>query len=122
MIIEKNNRREIIISDGDKKIIFTKHEWLPKYEVELKLGSGGGNASGLKFTRDAVSWIFNETPCIMLHGVIEKTNPASRAFSLTVPWEQYDETPDFWKFRCGIQYWIDNAKGYNMSKAEGKRP
>lgn len=122
MIVEKNNRREIVISDGDKKIIFRKHEWLPKCEVSLEFGSGGGNASGLKFTRDAIAWVFNETPCIMLHGVIEKTNKASRAFSLTVPWEQYGETDTHWLFRCGIQYWMDNAVGHDKTKAEGKRP
>lgn len=121
MNIEKDNRKVLVLSEGDRKIIFDKHPYLPEYNVTLELGSGNGNAAGLKFVRDAVAWVFNETPCIMLRGAIDKNNAASKAFSHTVPWEQYDETDSAWLFRCGIQYWMDNAIGYNTSKAEKKR-
>lgn len=124
MIVEKNNRNEIVITDDkkEKRIIFHKHEYLPQYYVTLELGSGNGDAAGLNLVRDAVSWVFNNTPCIMLRGTISKSNPASRAFSLTVPWEQFGETNDEWLFRCGIQYWINNAKDHNLDKAKGKKP
>lgn len=121
MNIEKDNRNTLVISDGDRKIIFDKHPYLPEYNVTLELGAGNGNAAGLKFTRDAVAWVFTETPCIMLRGQIDKNNTASKVFSHTVPWEQYGETNKFWLFRCGIQYWMDNAKNYDTSKAEKKR-
>lgn len=122
MKVEKNNRKILVISENERRIIFNKHPYLPEYQVTLELGSGNGNAAGLKFTRDAIAWVFNETPCIMLRGQINKNNTSSKAFSHTVPWEQYGETDSVWLFRCGIQYWMDNAVGYDKTKAENKRP
>jgi len=122
MIIEKDNRQTIVISEGDRKIVFNKHVYLPEYKVTFQLGEGNGNAAGLKFVRDAFAWVFNNTPCIMLKAAVPKTLKPVKAFSVNIPTEIYGETDQFWLFRCSIQYWMDNSVGYNNSKAEGKRP
>ena len=130
MIVEKNNRQVLILSEKgtflgnhevNRKIKFDKHPYLPEYKVTFELGEGNGDAAGLKFVRDSFAYVFNETPCIMLRSLVPKEMKAVKAFAVNIPTEIYGETDKYWMFRCSIQYWMNNSVGYDTSKAEKKR-
>lgn len=124
MIVEKNDRTKIVLADADKqrRITFIKHKYLPVYSVAINFGDGGGDKTGLKFIRDAFTWIFNETPCIMLRAPILKSNKAARAFATNIPAKIENETEEAWNFVISIQYWINTAKDHNLDKAKRKKP
>lgn len=118
MNIDLNDRKMAVVSDGDMRVTFKKHEYLPQFVVSIDLGPGNGNAAGLKFVRDAFTWAFNETPCIMLYGSTSKSQPEARNFILNIPAEQYKESPDEWFFRIGIEEWAATTPGADKARAK----
>jgi len=73
--------------DPDLQGIKNKDGEALSYTIWLELGERGGDKEGLRFTRDAISWMFNETPCLEIVGYIDEYNRASSAFANAAQWD-----------------------------------
>lgn len=116
--------RRIIFSSDDhkKKIMFLRKAILPEYRIVFQFTPDKNNEDDIKLIKDASAYMFTETPCIMLRCITEKAETDIRDLLLSVSWQEYEEVDMFKFYRCGIQQWINNADGYDTSKAEAKRP
>ena len=110
---------------GDGRIVFFKDQCTPfTYAIHLELPAGGGDAAGLKFIRDCISAMFNETDALILHGYIKEGNLASKQIASACKWlpkPEMDRGEHSYRYMT-ISRWIMKQGKAGLEKAEARRP
>jgi hypothetical protein len=86
--------------------------------IDLRFVSGCGK-NGLEAVRQAMKYLFEETPCLVIFGTIPKKNKASRFFATACHWKTERLDDEYVISRMTIGRWI---KHYGPSeKAQTKK-
>lgn len=112
-------------SDGkDGKVLFWPSDNPAVFAISLELPAGGGNAAGVKFIRECIDTMFNETPALLLYGVILNDNLASKQIASVCQWGANPERDyDKYTYRfTTIGHWIKKRGKDTLAKAEARRP
>lgn len=92
--------------------------------ISLELPAGGGNAAGVKFIRECIDTMFNETPALKLYGLIRDDNLASKQIATVCQWDSDpSKDADGYTYRfTTIGRWIKKRGPSALAKAEARRP
>lgn len=112
-------------SDGrGGRVLFWPSDHPAEFAISLELPQGGGGAAGLKFIRECIDAMFNETPALRLYGLIEVDNLASRQIASACWWRpdpKRDGNGYTYRY-MNIGHWIRRRGGATLAKAEARRP
>lgn len=111
-------------TNEDGRILFLPLDHPAVFVIKLELPAGGGNAQGVKFIRECIDQMFNDTPALILCGWIEDSNLASKQIASVCQWDAKPEKDhDGYTYRfTTIGRWIKKRGKQGLEKAEARRP
>lgn len=110
--------------DGARRVLFQLDRRPQVYNITLELPPGGGDSAGIEYIRECIDAMFNETPALVVCGMIHKDNAPSRVIAGSLPWVA-DPSRDLGEYTyryTTIGRWINIRGAERMARALLRRP